>query len=755
MQSVLRWLTVLGVIGVVTAGVAILGLGVLQGPAPTTPLAPRGPAAAQAEPKGAPPATDAAGPGTLAAAELPPQPATAPLPGPAPAGAPAHVGHYQNLVLVPECHFNIIFKQEVPSQRDGQLLYVATEPKPGDVIPPDRLVEVDETYAYIAVQPGEKLPPGTQTFELNVGTDSAPQTKVCRRLLDTDRVNPTDMTSRVFIHTEKRQLRQLREGDEVREGDLLAMVDPVIAVDEYVSKATKVQAAKADQQASLKTRDEAEQRYHTMERLYNGQVRATVSMEDLRGAKLTWDRYYFEEISKREAIKQSEAELNAALTGLKLYEIRAKVSGVVKSVGKQRGEAVKGVTQGGDQIALINHVDRLKIEGLVDYQYISRLPAGSHVVIEPSQPRSPLRVLSGHLQAIKSVAVSKNQRIVSASEDSTRVWDHNTGDDVLVPTPVPTLSVACSPPADAQNNLLVTGGVDGVARVWNLAAEVPALVAELKDGHRGGILAVAFSPDGQWVATGGDDKGICLWNVNGQRLQGPLPGGHLAPVTSVKFLSQNQLVSAGKDNHLMVWQLGADGKSASVRRTVYGRGGDVSVLGVNPRTQQVLFDQGPELRLLSAAHEHIDGFLKNPGGGLNFTDMALFSPDGHLVLTNAASENRVQLWRLPSGDRRAYELRQLVWQGAPITCGAFAPATADKPQGEFVVTGTEDQQVVIWEMPGEKEITAEVEAERLYVEKALDTSSRQVRVWAEVDNKDRLLYPGAPATMVVYPPTKK
>jgi WD40 repeat protein len=320
---------------------------------------------------------------------------------------------------------------------------------------------------------------------------------------------------------------------------------------------------------------------------------------------------------------------------------------------------------------------------------------------------------------------------------------------------VPTLSVACSPPTDAQNNLLVTGGTDGVARLWNRAAEVPSRVGELKDGHRGGILAVAFSPDGQWVATGGDDKAICLWNLNGQRLAGPFQGGHLAPVTSVKFLAQNQLVSAAKDNRLIVWQLGADGRSATARRTVYGRSGDVSVLGVNPHTQQVLFDQGPEVRLLSAANERIDGFLKNPGGGVNFTDMALFSPDGNLVLTNASSDNRVQLWRLPSGDRRAYELRQLVWPGAPVTSGAFAPATADRPQGEFVVTGTEDAQVVIWGMPSEKEITAELNAERLYVEKALDTSSRQVRVWAEIDNKDRLLFPGAPATMVVYPATKK
>jgi HlyD family secretion protein len=410
MQSVLRWLTVLGVIGAVTAGIAVLGLGMFQSP-PSPPST--APAAAQAEqPKGAEPLPAVAGPGKLAAAELPPQPVAPPVPT---AAALAHVGHYHNLVVVPDCHFNIIKHQEVPSQHYGQLLYVATEPKPDEVIPPDRLVEVDETYAYIVVGDGEKLAPGTQTFQLEVGPENHRETKLCRRLLPTDRVSPTAMTSRIVIHTEKRRLKALKEGDEVHEGDLLAMVDPVIAVDDYVSKATKVEAAKADQQASLKTRDEAEQRYRTMERLYNGQVAHTVSMEDLRGAKLTWDRYFFEEISKREAIKEAEAALNASLTVLKLHEIRAKVSGVIKAVNKQAGEAVKGSEQGGDQVALINHVDRLRIEGLVDYQYISRLPKGTHVVVEPSQPRPPVRVLDGHLQAIKGVAVSKNLRIVSAS----------------------------------------------------------------------------------------------------------------------------------------------------------------------------------------------------------------------------------------------------------------------------------------------------------------------------------------------------
>jgi hypothetical protein len=48
-----------------------------------------------------------------------------------------------------------------------------------------------------------------------------------------------------------------------------------------------------------KTRDEAEQRYLTSKRLYET-AKGTMSMEELRGAKLTWDRY-IAEVTKLEA----------------------------------------------------------------------------------------------------------------------------------------------------------------------------------------------------------------------------------------------------------------------------------------------------------------------------------------------------------------------------------------------------------------------------------------------------------------------
>jgi WD40 repeat protein len=127
---------------------------------------------------------------------------------------------------------------------------------------------------------------------------------------------------------------------------------------------------------------------------------------------------------------------------------------------------------------------------------------------------------------------------------------------------------------------------------------------------------------------------------------------------------------------------------------------------------------------------------------MNFSTLAQFSPDGKLILTAGGSEGRLQLWRTPTEKRRAYELCQLIFP-APPTCGAFAP------DGSFLVTGTRDRQVVVWAAPSPEE-QAELTATVRLVEKALDSNSHQVRVWADLPAPGGLV-PGATAALVVYP----
>src|SRR5262249_32071820 len=137
-----------------------------------------------------------------------------------------------------------------------------------------------------------------------------------------------------------RKLRVLKEGDEVKEGQLLSLIDPSQALDEFEIKRTKLWAAKADFAASEKTRDEAKERYDTLVKLYRGATPGSAPYEEVRGGRLTWDRYYLEAISKGEAIKQAERELSQTLTMVKMHEIRAKRDGVIKIIYKQQGDAV-------------------------------------------------------------------------------------------------------------------------------------------------------------------------------------------------------------------------------------------------------------------------------------------------------------------------------------------------------------------------------------------------------------------------------
>ena len=56
-------------------------------------------------------------------------------------------------------------------------------------------------------------------------------------------------------------------------------------------------------------------------------------------------------------------------------------------------------------------------------------------------------------------------------------------------------------------------------------------------------------------------------------------------------------------------------------------------------------------------------------------------------------------------------------------------------------------------MPDKKQIEEKLTGRVSLVEPSLDASSRQVRLWAEVDNKYGWLIPGGTATIVI-PPKK-
>jgi len=392
---------------------------------------------------------------------------------------------------------------------------------------------------------------------------------------------------------------------------------------------------------------------------------------------------------------------------------------------------------------------RLKIDGKVEVQYAGRLKPGMEVVVEPILRVSHDQAFRGHLQEITSLAVSKKNLIVSASgENRVFVWDRKQEHRALgaLIHSGKTFAVSCSP-LNAEENLCLTGGDDGIGRLWDLdgmtaknnKATKPA--RELRDGHHKPITCVAFSPNGRLCATGSDDYTICVWETESGSKVHTLTG-HRGKITSVQFFSDSQLVSAGGDKSLILWDL-QDGKLV---KRVDDRGGEVVAIGVHPNGHQVLFDKGKELRLLSLPDKQYIGSLQNASGAMPFSTMALFSPDGNLILTNGAADGRLQIWRSPTARTRGYELSRLIWN-SPATCGAFAP------DGSFVVTGSKDSHILVWPLPPKEMIEKQLTAKIIAVDTSLEDSSG-VMVHAEMVNPNNLLYTEDKATLVLYPETK-
>ncbi|WP_420910868.1 AAA family ATPase [Rhodococcus sp. OK519] len=271
-------------------------------------------------------------------------------------------------------------------------------------------------------------------------------------------------------------------------------------------------------------------------------------------------------------------------------------------------------------------------------------------IADPARPVQLGRDLTGFDDVAHSVSFSPDGTTLAASSDDgmIRFFDAtDPGNIRQVGAPVQAHTGGIWTVAFADGATLASASWDGTAKLWSVDP-VTRAVHELRpalSGNGGGVPALAISPDGTTIVTGGQDSIVRIWTLP----TGTVPVSDSSMTLPSMNRDGSRVVTAGYDSQVRLWAVSA--------------GGGMDRVGT------------------------ID--LPRPLGGANVAEL---SPDGQVLATTQTSGGHVQLWDV-SDPARPLPL------GPPIvTATRFTWEMAFSPDGRTLAIGDDDFSVALWDV---------------------------------------------------------
>ncbi|MBD2018428.1 WD40 repeat domain-containing protein [Microcoleus sp. FACHB-53] len=237
-------------------------------------------------------------------------------------------------------------------------------------------------------------------------------------------------------------------------------------------------------------------------------------------------------------------------------------------------------------------------------------------------------------------------------------------------------SVAISP--DGQT--LASCGDDKTIKIWNLNT---GDLLRTFTGHSDIVWSVTFSPDGQILASCSEDKTVKIWKLDTGELLSTLLG-HSEAVVSITFSPDGKiLVSGSGDKTVKVWNL----STGTQLHTLSGYSGAILWLAISPNGQTLV--TGSEYSGIKLWELATGNFL---GTFSELYFLATISLDGKTLAyaSDWNSSRTIELWNLESDELLCYLATE-------SEVNNQYSSIAVSSEGKNVAGGTEDGTIKIFD----------------------------------------------------------
>jgi|GEM_PF-3050017 len=183
----------------------------------------------------------------------------------------------------------------------------------------------------------------------------------------------------------------------------------------------------------------------------------------------------------------------------------------------------------------------------------------------------------------------------------------------------------------------------GAILLMDVATVGPDKLVGQFQAHPRPIGALAFSPDGTWLASGGADGLIKVWHWQKQRALATLRG-HQGRVTVLRFSPDSKLLASGSaDGTVRLWDVARQ----AARATLQGHSGPIHAVAFTPDGYTLATASAePVVRLWTVSDGQLVAELQCPEAGAQGVAGLVFASDGSVLAARAVTGS-IRLWRAP------------------------------------------------------------------------------------------------------------